>query len=167
MAEKDYVSVKREEVKPIPEKWFKQIRLFMRIVTRVHVWLLRKSGGRLLRHWPGSDAEICIVSTRGRRSGKTREVALIHLPWQDKKLLVASQGGMEQHPLWYHNIRANPDISIAVNGRQQRYFARQASDEEKRALWPQLLSIYPDFDEYQARTDRDIPVLICEPVDEA
>jgi deazaflavin-dependent oxidoreductase (nitroreductase family) len=97
----------------------------------------------------------------GRRSGERREIALIHLPWNDKKLLVASQGGMEKHPLWYFNIAADPNIDIMVGGTTQRYLARQASAEEKRELWPHLLSLYPDFDQYQARTDRDIPVFIC------
>jgi hypothetical protein len=55
-------------------------------------------------------------------------------------------------------------VDITANGVKKDYAVRQASSEEKRALWPHLLSLYPDFDEYQARTDRDIPVLICEPV---
>jgi deazaflavin-dependent oxidoreductase (nitroreductase family) len=89
---------------------------------------------------------------------------LIHLPHGDNKLLVASQGGLDIDPVWYKNIMANPHIDIMVGGEKKNYDVRQASSDEKRDLWPHLLSIYPDFDEYQARTDRDIPVLICVPV---
>jgi deazaflavin-dependent oxidoreductase (nitroreductase family) len=100
----------------------------------------------------------------GRKSGLRREVMLIHLPQGDNKLLVASQGGLDADPVWFKNIMANPRVDITANGVKKDYAVRQASSEEKRALWPHLLSLYPDFDEYQARTDRDIPVLICEPV---
>jgi deazaflavin-dependent oxidoreductase (nitroreductase family) len=100
----------------------------------------------------------------GRKSGQRREVMLIHLPQGDNKLLVASQGGLDADPVWFKNIMANPRVDITANGVKKDYIVRQVSSEEKRALWPHLLSLYPDFDEYQARTDRDIPVLICEPV---
>jgi len=82
----------------------------------------------------------------------------------EQKLLVASQGGMERHPVWYYNLKANPDIEIMVGGDKRSYLAEQVSPERKRELWPHLLSLYPDFDEYQARTDRDIPVFLCSPV---
>ena len=104
-----------------------------------------------------------MVGTTGRKSGKRREIALIHLPWKDSILLVASQGGMEQNPVWYYNIKAHPEIDVMIGGQRRNLLARQASDEEKRELWPHLLSLYPDFDEYQARTDRNIPVFICSP----
>ncbi len=70
---------------------------------------------------------------------------------------------MEKHPLWYHNIVANPNIDIMRDGISRSYVAEQVSPDEKRNLWPHLLSLYPDFDEYQARTDRDIPVFLCKP----
>ena len=76
--------------------------------------------------------------------------------------MVASQGGMYKNPVWYHNIVANPEILIMVDGQERAYRARQVNDDEKAALWPHLLSLYPDFDEYQARTDRNIPVFSCE-----
>src|SRR5690606_23350322 len=109
-------------------------------------------------------APICLVGMTGRKSGQRREVMLIHLPHGDNKLLVASQGGLDIDPVWYKNIIANPHVDITAAGVKKTYNVRQASSDEKRALWPHLLSLYPDFDEYQARTDRDIPVLICEPV---
>ncbi|NRA40733.1 MAG: nitroreductase family deazaflavin-dependent oxidoreductase [Pseudomonadales bacterium] len=162
----DYVKTRREDVDEIPAKWVPLVRKVMRRYTQFNVWVYKKSNGRLMKHFPGG-YPICIVGMTGRKSGERREVALIHLPWQDqgvdKKLIVASQGGMDKHPVWYHNIKANPDIDIMVTGLKHDYTARQISEDEKRALWPHLLSLYPDFDEYQARTDRAIPVFVCEP----
>ena len=162
MGQFDYVKTKREDVQEIPEKWSGLVRFFMRWYTRFNVWVYKKSNGRLMKHFPGG-FPICIVGMTGRKSGGRREVALIHLPWGDKKLLVASQGGMNKNPVWYYNIAANPKVDIMVTGVTKQYTARQATADEKRDLWPHLLSLYPDFDEYQARTDRDIPVFICEP----
>ena len=67
-------------------------------------------------------------------------------------------------PVWYYNIVAQPVIQIMVDGGEKTFKALRVSDEEKAGLWPQLLSLYPDFDEYQARTDRNIPVFLCQPV---
>jgi deazaflavin-dependent oxidoreductase (nitroreductase family) len=162
----DYVKTRREDVDEIPEKWTGVVKAFMRRYTQLNVWVYKKTNGKLMKNFPGG-YPICIVGMTGKKSGAHREVALIHLPWNDngveKKLLVASQGGMDKHPVWYHNIVAYPDIDIMVTGIKHDYTARQISEDEKRDLWPHLLSLYPDFDEYQARTDRAIPVFECAP----
>ena len=156
----EYVKKRREDVDVIPHKWQGVVQRVMKHYTRLNVWVYKNSKGRLFKHFPGG-YPICIVGMTGKRSGVRREIALIHLPWGDKKLIVASQGGMEKHPLWYFNIAANPNVDIMVGGDKQNYIAQRASPGEKRELWPHLLSLYPPFDEYQARTDRDIPVFIC------
>ena len=163
MSKFDYVKTRREDVAEIPDKWFGLIKFIMRHYTRFNVWVYKKSGGRLMKHFPGG-YPICVVTMRGRKTGQPREVALIHLPMGEQKLVVASQGGMERHPVWYYNLKANPDVEIMVGGDKRSYLAEQVSPERKRELWPHLLSLYPDFDEYQARTDRDIPVFLCSPV---
>ncbi len=159
----DYVKTKREDVDEIPEKIVGMVRWIVKKYTNLNVWVYKKSNGRWMKNFPGG-YPICIVGTQGKISGKRREVALIHIPDGDKKYLVASQGGMEMHPVWYHNIKANPDVDVMFQGVTLNMCARQLSTEEKRDSWPLLLSVYPDFDEYQARTDRDIPVFICEPI---
>ena len=161
MIKYDYVKTRREDVRPIEKKHVGLVRFFMRWATAFNVAVFRMSKGRLLNKFPGG-FPICIVETRGAKTGKIRRIALIHLPHNDTKLLVASQGGMYKNPVWYHNIVANPELLIMVDGEEKAYRARQVSDEEKAALWPHLLSLYPDFDEYQARTDRNIPVFSCE-----
>lgn len=162
MVEYDYVKTRRQDVQPIPQQHFALIKKFMRLFTRLNVWVFKKSKGRLWKNFPGG-YPICVVGMTGAKSGQRREVALIHLPYRRGVLLVASQGGMDRHPVWYHNIAANPHIDLLFRGKTEALVARQASDNEKRELWPQLLSLYPDFDEYQARTDRNIPVFICTP----
>jgi len=78
----------------------------------------------------------------------------------DDVVLVASKGGMSHHPAWYHNMMANPDVEVEIRGTTRRMRARQATDAEKAALWPQLVAMYRDYDTYQARTTRNIPVVI-------
>ena len=159
----DYVSKRRADVRPIKDSHVPFVRFLMRWATRLNVAVFRATKGRLMNKFIGG-YPVCIVTTTGAKTGKIRRIALIHLPHGNNKLLVASQGGMEKNPVWYHNIVAHPEIKIMVDGEEKAYRARQVSDEEKAGLWPHLLSMYPDFDEYQARTDRNIPVFSCQPL---
>lgn len=161
MSKFDYVKTRREDVQEISMSSYKFVKPIMRWYTRANVWVFKKSKGRLWKHFPGG-FPICVLGCKGAKSGKWREVALIRLPFEDKELLVASQGGMEPHPAWYYNVSANPEVKITADGETRDYVARRVSDDEKRELWPHLLSLYPDFDEYQARTDRNIAVFMCE-----
>jgi deazaflavin-dependent oxidoreductase (nitroreductase family) len=164
MVEYDYVKTKREDVRQFKDSQLPAIRRVLRWVSRFQVAVYRKSNGRLLNKFLGG-YPICVVTTTGAKSGQPRSIPLIHLPHGENKLLVASQGGMPGNPAWYYNVVAHPEVQILVDGKEKTYRARRASDEEKAELWPHLLSLYPDFDEYQARTDRNIPVFICQPVD--
>lgn len=160
MIKYDYVKTKREDVQEIPESSMKYVKPFMKLFTRLNVWVFKTSNGKLWKNFPGG-YPICMVGMIGKKSGQRREIALINLPLGDDVLLVASQGGMGRNPVWYYNIVANPEITVMVGGVTRTMIARQVSDDEKRELWPHLLSLYPDFDEYQARTDRNIPVFRC------
>ena len=75
---------------------------------------------------------------------------------------MASQGGLPKNPMWYLNIRANPEVTIQIKSRIRTMRARVATDEERAELWPRLVDMYADFDNYQSWTDRQIPVVICE-----
>lgn len=161
MTDFDYVKTRREDVQEIPANSQPMARVFIKYFTRMNVWVFKKSKGKLWKNFPGG-YPICIVGMTGKKSGKFREIGSIYLPKDDAVLLVASQGGMDNHPAWYFNIKANPNVEITVAGHTRQMVARQVSDDEKRDLWPHLLSLYPDFDEYQARTDRNIPVFMCE-----
>ena len=160
MKEYHYVTSKRDEVDAFPERGMGVIRALLRWSTRFQVAVFRATNGRFMNTFIGG-YPVCIVTTSGAKSGRVRRIALIHLPRGEDKLLVASQGGMDKMPAWYFNIAANPAIKIMVDGAEENYRATRVSDEEKARLWPHLCSLYPDFDEYQARTDRNIPVFRC------
>ncbi|PAY22490.1 nitroreductase [Dietzia natronolimnaea] len=140
----------------------------IKVMSRVNTWTYRVSGGRIGGNWRVGSAltapvPVCLVTTTGRKSGEPRTVPLLHLPDGDRVLLVASQGGLPRHPQWYLNILANPEVTIQVGRRTRAMTAREASVEERAALWPRLVERYADFASYQANTSRVIPVVICEP----
>lgn len=163
MAKHEYVRARREDVKPIPQGLVPWLRRMNKLYTRMNVAVYKLSGGRLMGTAQGG-RPICMVTMVGRKTGKVREIPLMHVPVGDRKILVASQAGLDTQPAWYFNLKANPDVEIDVGGVKRKYRARQVDEEEKGALWPQIVAAYSAYDEYQARTDRDIPVFVCDPI---
>jgi len=127
----------------------------------MNAFTYRLSGGRLMNRFEG--APICLVTMTGHRSGKRRTVCLMYTPYRDKVLLVASLGGAPQHPVWYHNLKANPEIDIQVGSEARKMVAQEASAQERRDLWPIVVANYPSFDTYQKRTAGQIPLFVCSP----
>jgi deazaflavin-dependent oxidoreductase (nitroreductase family) len=105
-----------------------------------------------------------LLTTRGHRSGTARRNALIYGRDGDRYVVVASKGGSEAHPYWYRNLAADPNVRVQVRGDRFDATARTATDEERARLWPEMSRIWPAYDEYQSSTDRQIPVVILEPV---
>jgi len=136
---------------------------FIRVASTVNAWLYRRSKGRIGGRFPGG-APICLLTTRGRKSGQDRTVALLYLRDGDDVVVVASKGGMSQHPEWYLNLVADPTVRIEIGTETLTCTARTATDAEKQSLWPRLVAMYKSYDTYQARTERPIPVVICTPV---
>jgi deazaflavin-dependent oxidoreductase (nitroreductase family) len=120
-----------------------------------------ETDGRKGHRWSGVNT--LLLTTRGRRSGKLRRTALIYGKDGDRYLVVASRGGARKHPSWYLNLAEHPDVQVQVGADRFPARARAATDEEKPRLWQLMTSIWPEYDRYQARTDRDIPVVILEP----
>ena len=122
----------------------------------------RLSGGRVAGHlvW---GAPICLLTTTGRRSGRRRTVPLAYVLDGDDLVVVASRGGMGSHPAWYLTLLAEPDASVQVGSSTRRVRARDATEAERRRLWPMLTAVYPHFDAYQERTSRRIPMVILSP----
>ena len=112
--------------------------------------------------WQG--APTLILTTTGRRSGQPRQFPLIYGRHGDDYLVVASKGGWPHHPAWYLNLEANPEVEIQVMGDKSRARAHTATPEERAVLWPIMTKEWPDYDRYQERTDREIPVVVLEPV---
>jgi len=163
MARFEYVKTRREDVAEIPVKHEKLVRLGAKLYGAVNVAVYKMSGGRLMNKGP-ANKPICLVTMTGRKTGKKREIPLMHVPHGEQKILVASLGGISKNPVWYYNLKATPDITIAADGASGAYRAREVGAEEKASLWPVIVDAYPPYDEYQARTDRDIPVFVCDPV---
>jgi deazaflavin-dependent oxidoreductase (nitroreductase family) len=132
------------------------------LMSRANTWLYRTSGGWLGGRFFGG-APVLLLTTVGRRSGQPRTAPLLYLQDGDNLVLVASKGGMSHHPLWYKNLESNPRVEVEIGTERRPMLARRATPTEKAALWPRLVAMYGDYDTYQARTDREIPVVILSP----
>lgn len=140
----------------------------IKVGSRLNTKLYRATGGRLGNSWRvGSGfrkpVPVCLLTTIGRKSGEPRTAPLLYLRKGDAFVLVASQGGLPKNPAWFLNLTANPAVSIQVGKDTHELVARTASDSERAELWSELVEFYADFDTYAAWTDRQIPVVICEP----
>jgi deazaflavin-dependent oxidoreductase (nitroreductase family) len=137
-------------------------RWLLKAMTRTHVFLHRLTGGRAFNTLAGD--EVCFVEMTGAKSGRRITMPLMYVPHQEGLLLVASQGGAPKNPVWYGNLVKHPDIVVSHRGRIMKLRARLATAEEKPALWPICDRHYAPYAEYRTRTDRDIPIFVCEPV---
>lgn len=116
-----------------------------------------KLGGRI------GSMPVVELHTIGRRSGTPRRTLLTApIIEDDRVVLVASKGGDDRDPDWYRNLVATPEVRITIDGTTTEYTARTASTEEKAEMWPRIVDAYKGYAGYQRRTDRDIPVVICE-----
>ncbi len=138
-----------------PPKWF------MKLMSRSHNALNRLTFGKAFNTLSGD--EVVFVTMTGAKTGKRITIPLMHVPYQDGVLLVASLGGAPRHPAWYHSVKKNPDITVRYRGKATPMRARLATAEEKPALWPICDQHYAPYAEYRARTERDIPIFICAP----
>jgi F420H(2)-dependent quinone reductase len=115
-----------------------------------------KEGGTL------EGAPCVILTTKGRKSGKLRKTPLMRIEHEGVYAVVASLGGAPQHPVWYLNLVANPDVTLQDGDKVLDFRARTATPEEKRHWWPRLTAVWPPYSEYQSKTERDIPVVLLE-----
>lgn len=145
--------------RPIQQKLTDGVVKGMNVVHRA---VLRASGGRIGNRLLGMTS--VELHTTGRRSGKRRSVMLTSpISGPDRVVLIASKGGDDRHPDWYRNLVDQPEVELTIDGETTPWRARTATPEEKAALWPEITSTYKGYASYQKRTDRDIPVVICEP----
>lgn len=133
------------------------IRVMSALNVRAYRLTRGRVGGRFLRGAP-----VLLLTTTGRRSGASRVAPVLYLRDGARWIVVASKGGFSHHPAWYLNLVAHPEAEIEIGSERIAVRARCASAEEKRVLWPKLVAMYRDFDDYQARTEREIPVMILD-----
>ena len=127
----------------------------------LHVAAYRVSGGRIGATFRG--APTLLLDTVGRTSGKRRTNPLIYAADGDDLVIVASKGGSHKHPAWWLNLRANPRTTVQVGGERREVVAREASGAERERLWPRVVEVWPDYEAYQRRTKRTIPVIVLSP----
>jgi len=135
----------------------------MPLFGQEHVDRYLATGGKEGHDWQGT--QTLILTTTGRRSGRQRQHPLIYGRHGDDFLVVASKGGAPQHPAWYLNLVADPDVEIQVRDERIRAHARPASRGEKPELWSIMTKEWPAYDSYQEKTEREIPVVVLEPVE--
>jgi proline iminopeptidase len=105
---------------------------------------------------------ILLLTTTGRNSGKESTTPLIFGLDGGNPVIVASKGGAPEHPGWYRNLSKTPEVSVQIKGEKFRARARDAQGEERERLWRAMNEIWPHYDEYQTKTDREIPVVVLE-----
>jgi deazaflavin-dependent oxidoreductase (nitroreductase family) len=126
-----------------------------------HVRRYEATGGKIGHDW--NNTSCLVLHTIGRKSGETKKFPLIYGRDGNNYLIVASKGGAPDHPGWYKNLLAHPDVKIQVWDKVIPVRARTATAEEKKRVWPIMTAQWPDYDKYQAGTKRDIPVVLLTP----
>jgi len=128
-----------------------------------HVERYQATDGREGHDWR-KGAPVLLLTTTGRTSGQERTTPLIYQPYGDSYLVIASRGGAPRPPAWYRNLGEESEVEVQVLGDRFKASARTATAEEKPAMWQEMVGHWPPYDDYQRRTDREIPVVVLERV---
>jgi deazaflavin-dependent oxidoreductase (nitroreductase family) len=128
-----------------------------------HVRRYRETGGEVGHRWKRG-SKILLLTTKGRKSGEPRTKPLIYEADADRYVIVASKGGAPEHPDWYENLQAEPNVELQVLDEVFPARAHVAEGEERERLWQLVNQQWPDYDSYQEKTDREIPVVVLERV---
>ncbi|HEV3034706.1 MAG TPA: nitroreductase family deazaflavin-dependent oxidoreductase [Solirubrobacteraceae bacterium] len=127
-----------------------------------HAAIYRATNGLVGHRFPGAPPTLLLDHT-GARSAKRRTSPLVYVRDGENVILVASKGGYPKNPGWFHNLQANPDTTIQIGSSRQKVHARVADSAEHERLWPIVVKVYSGYDDYQQRTERQIPLVILEP----
>lgn len=140
---------------PSPQQWVAE-----------QVELYEKSGGMEGNTLRDTGMPVIIVTNRGWKTGAVRKTPLMRVVDGNTYILVASQGGAPKHPQWYHNLKADPNVEIRDKGEVYQMRVREVFDEKERErLWKIAVAAYPPYQDYQARTERRIPIFVAEPIE--
>jgi deazaflavin-dependent oxidoreductase (nitroreductase family) len=132
-----------------------------RLPFAIHVFLYRQTGGRLVGRVQGLD--VLLLTTKGHRTGKTRTTPLGYFQHESGYVVIASNGGSDRHPGWFHNLRNDPNARIEVRERRIDVRAEIAGSGLRAALWDRLLELAPSYGVYAKRTRREIPMVTLRP----
>jgi deazaflavin-dependent oxidoreductase (nitroreductase family) len=111
------------------------------------------------------DMPVIVLTTRGIKSGKIRKTPLMRVEHDGSYAIVASKGGAPEHPVWYYNVVADPHVELQDGPARQDMTAREVTGAEKATWWERAVAAYPDYADYQKKTDRQIPVFVVEPIE--
>ncbi|MEV2190298.1 nitroreductase family deazaflavin-dependent oxidoreductase [Streptomyces phaeochromogenes] len=140
------------EYEPSPTKW-----------VRDQVELYESSNGTEGTTLMDTGLPVIVLTTVGAKSGKIRKTPLMRVEHDGTYAAVASLGGAPKHPVWYHNVVADPRVELQDGGTRQDMTAREVTGEEKAQWWERAVAAYPAYADYQKKTDREIPVFVLEP----
>ncbi|MFP6656420.1 MAG: nitroreductase family deazaflavin-dependent oxidoreductase [Myxococcota bacterium] len=146
---------------PMTEDEVKRFRKFLKPFSKFNSFVYRWTKGRLMGRLKGRP--IMLVTMTGAKSGKSRTIPLMYVPYKEGVIVVASQGGSPRSPVWYRNLVAHPDVVVQYRSQKMNLRAREIGDEERAEVWPICVEHYHEFADYQKRTDRKIPIFVCEP----
>jgi F420H(2)-dependent quinone reductase len=135
---------------------------FMEFFWKIHPWLYRVSGGRILGSFEGMP--VLLLTTTGRKSGLPKTSPLLYLPQGESCIVIGSYAGEPRHPAWFLNLRTNPRAEVQVRARRFPVVARITEGEERKRLWSEIIERESSYAEYQQRTTRQIPVVVLQPV---
>jgi deazaflavin-dependent oxidoreductase (nitroreductase family) len=130
-------------------------------VLALHQFIYERTGGRIGRRL--GKAQMLLLETIGRRTGRPRTVALLYLSDRGDYVVVGSKGGSDSPPAWLLNLQFNPEVVVQVGTRRVRARARVANADERRRLWIEFTKVWPNYDRYQAQTARQIPLVMIQP----
>jgi len=140
-------------------------RLALKLGSGAHAGVYRATGGKLFGRMGKSP--ILLLNTVGRKTGGKRTSPLLYVMDGEDFVIIASKGGAATHPAWYLNLRANPEATVEIGDRELQVEAEVADPEDKARLWQKMVEIYPTYDDYQRKTEREIPLLVLRPVERA
>jgi F420H(2)-dependent quinone reductase len=136
--------------------------LLVKWISRINTFMYRRGAGEGLGG-TFQKIPVALLTTTGRKSGQPRVSPLYFLRDGDRVIVAASKGGAEKNPMWYLNLKANPKVSVQIKKEVLELNARDATNDERANYWPQLVKMYPSYDDYQSYTDRTIPIVVCDP----
>lgn len=136
--------------------------VFIKWMSRINTAMYRRGGGEGLGG-TFQKIPVALLTTTGRKSGQPRVSPLYFLRDRGRVVVAASKGGAANNPMWYLNLKANPNVQVQIKKQVLDLTARDATEAERAHYWPQLVQMYPTYEDYQSWTDRMIPIVVCEP----
>jgi deazaflavin-dependent nitroreductase family protein len=140
------------------------LRKFMQVCSRLHLFAYRWTKGMMGGTLGLRDAQILLLTTTGRKTGKPRTIPLLSIEDAGEPIVIASHGGLDQPPSWWLNLNTNPEALVQIQNQIFRVLAEQADAERAKYLWPRFVKAFPGYKDYRKRTNREFPIVLLHPI---